>query len=153
MRMEESDLKNVLITQQMANGFTLKQALDNLSKGKYAGLFQEVVKTEKKLKHGNKITKVDGITFRSRKEADYYCVLKIRFMAGEIIGLVLQPKFVLQEGTDTEQAITYSADFLIINPDYTCEVVDTKGFESEQWERTYKMFKIKYPKINLKVVK
>jgi len=74
-------------------------------------------------------------------------------MAGEIIGLVLQPKFVLQEGTDTEQAITYSADFLIINPDYTCEVVNTKGFESEQWERTYKMFKIKYPKINLKVVK
>lgn len=151
IRFEESEIKQILIKKEMQQGRTLKQALDILENGKHGELFREPSK--KKLKHGNVITKVDGINFRSKKEASYYCELKLRIQAGEIIGFVIQPKFILQEGNDIDRAITYSADFLVIFPDNTCEVVDTKGYESEQWNRTYKMFRLKFPDIELKVVK
>lgn len=66
---------------------------------------------------------------------------------------MLQPQFVLQEGNEENRAITYSADFLILNNDGTYTVEDTKGYESATWKRTYKQFKLRYPKIDLKVLK
>lgn len=96
---------------------------------------------------------VDGIIFDSRKEADYYCSLKLLTRAGAIKGFCRQPSFVLTEGNDKERAITYKADFIVFKLDGTVEIVDTKGYEPEQWQRTYKMFRIKYPDLKLKVVK
>lgn len=108
---------------------------------------------EKKQKYSNKGIWYDGLFFRSQLECKRYCQLKILFNAGEIAGYVLQPQFVLQEGNEANKAITYSADFLILNKDGTYEVEDTKGYESEQWKRTYKQFKLRYPGIELKVLK
>jgi len=82
-----------------------------------------------------------------------YCQLKLLFYSGEIAGFVPQPKFVLQEGNGEEKAITYSADFLVLHNDGSYSVEDTKGYESEQWKRTRKQFKIRYPGIDLKVIK
>lgn len=82
-----------------------------------------------------------------------YCQLKILFYSGEITGFITQPRFVLQEGSSGEKAITYSADFLVLHNDGSYEVEDTKGYESEQWKRTYKQFKLRYPSIDLKVLK
>ncbi len=38
---------------------------------------------------------VDGHTFDSQKEADYYCELKLKLQAKEINGFCLQPTFML----------------------------------------------------------
>ncbi|EPY2286614.1 MULTISPECIES: DUF1064 domain-containing protein [Clostridium] len=107
----------------------------------------------KKQKYKNKGTWIDGVFFRSQLEAKRYCQLKLLFHAGEIAGFVLQPQFILQEGNRENRAITYSADFLVLNKDKTYTVEDTKGYESEQWKRTYKQFKLRYPNIELKILK
>ena len=107
----------------------------------------------KRQKYRNKGVWHDGVYFRSQLEMKRYCQLKLLFYAGEIAGFVLQPEFILQEGKGEERAITYTADFLILNKDGTYSVEDTKGFESQQWRRTYKQFKLRYPDIDLKVLK
>lgn len=107
----------------------------------------------KRQKYNSKGTWHDGIFFRSQLECKRYCQLKLLFNAGEIAGFILQPEFILQEGNADNRAITYKADFLILNKDGTYTVEDTKGYESEQWKRTYKQFKLRYPGIELKVLK
>lgn len=104
-------------------------------------------------KYGNNRTRVDGIIFDSKKEADYYGDLKLLLMANEIKGFCRQPEFILLEGSLYDRPITYKADFIIFHNDGTAEVIDVKGFESQQWKRTYKMFRLKYPELELKVVK
>ena len=113
----------------------------------------QLVKKPSKSKYHSHHIWVDGICFDSQKEANYYCSLKLLMKAGTIKGFCLQPKFVLIEGNETERAIIYSADFIIFELDGTAEIVDTKGYEPEQWKRTYKMFRIRYPDLKLKVVK
>lgn len=115
---------------------------------------QEVEKPkEKAQKYKNKGVWYDGLYFRSQLEMRRYCQLKILFYSGEIAGFVPQPKFILQEGNSEEKAITYSADFLVLHNDGSYSVEDTKDYESEQWKRTYKQIKLKYPGIDLKVLK
>lgn len=104
-------------------------------------------------KYKNKGTWYDGLYFRSQLEMRRYCQLKIWFNTGQIAGFITQPKFILQEGNEKEQAISYSADFLILNNDGTYEVEDTKGMATAQWNRTYKQFKLRYSKVDLKVLK
>ena len=107
----------------------------------------------KKQKYNNKGVWRDGIYFRSQLELQRYCQLKLLFYAKEIAGIILQPSFILQEGNEENKGIIYTADFMILNNDGTYTVEDTKGFESQQWNRTYKQFKLRYPKIDLKIVK
>ncbi|QXE18272.1 hypothetical protein B5S50_05150 [Clostridium sp. 001] len=104
-------------------------------------------------KYKNKGVWYDGLYFRSQLEMKRYCQLEILFYSGEIAGFITQPRFVLQEGSSEEKAITYSADFLVLHNDGSYEIEDTKGYESEQWKRTYKQFKLRYPSIDLKVLK
>ncbi len=107
----------------------------------------------KRQKYRNKGIWHDGVYFRSQLEMKRYCQLKLLFYAGEIAGFILQPEFILQEGNDENKGITYKADFLILNKDGTYSVEDTKGYESAQWKRTYKQFRLRYPDIDLKVLK
>lgn len=107
----------------------------------------------KKQKYNNNGCWHDGVFFRSQLEMKRYCQLKLLFNAGEIRGFVLQPEFILQEGNIENRAITYKADFLILNNDGTYSVEDTKGYESGQWKRTYKQFKLRYPDVELKILK
>ena len=110
-------------------------------------------KPKRRSKYNNKKTWVDGLCFDSKKEAAYYQDLVLLHQAGEIAGFSLQPEFVLVEGNAEERAITYRADFIIFNLDGTFEIVDVKGYESEQWKRTFKQFRLKYPELDLKIVK
>ena len=110
-------------------------------------------KSKKKTKYNNKRIRVDGILFDSQKEADYYTDLKILLRAKEIKGFCRQPEFILQKGNTAERAITYKADFIVFNLDDTAEIIDVKGFESQAWKRTFKMFRLKYPEMELKIVK
>ena len=52
-----------------------------------------------------------------------------------------------------DRAITYKADFIVFNKDGTYKIVDVKGFESQQWKRTAKQFRLKFPELELCIEK
>lgn len=79
-------------------------------------------KNPKKSKYGAKKTSIDGHTFDSKKEAEYYQELKLKLRAGAIKGFCLQPIFILADG------LKYKADFIVFNNDNTTEIVDVKRF-------------------------
>lgn len=62
-------------------------------------------------------------------------------------------EFVLVEGNPKDRAITYKADFIVFNKDGTYKIVDVKGFESQQWKRTAKQFRLKFPELELCIEK
>ncbi len=95
-------------------------------------------KKNKKSKYGAIKTQVDGHTFDSQKEAEYYCELKLRLQSGDIKGFCLQPTFVLAPG------LKYKADFIIFNNDNTAEVIDVKGFKTKEYITKKKVFEDKY---------
>lgn len=104
-------------------------------------------------KYRSRKTVVDGITFDSKKEAEYYIGLKLRQKAGEIASFELQPTFVLQEGFQPKigkkvQAIKYKADFRVVYPDGREEIVDTKGYRTKEYLIKRKMLLYRYPGIN-----
>lgn len=97
----------------------------------------------KKSKYGAIKTKIDGHTFDSKKEADYYCDLKFRLIAREIEGFCLQPIFILAPG------LKYKADFIVFNNDGSFDIVDVKGFKTKEYIAKKKVFEDKY---NLKII-
>ena len=113
---------------------------------------EHMTNERRKTKYLARKTKVDGITFDSQKEANYYMYLKIFKNRGLIKGFARQVQFVLVEGNDAERAVTYKADFVVFYGDRT-EIVDVKGFrKSKEWERTYKLFRLKFPELELKLI-
>lgn len=108
-----------------------------------------VTKAKPKSKYGAKRTKIDGLLFDSKKEAEYYSELKLLQLGGEITGFCMQPTFLLQEGTEEREPITYRADFIVFYPDGTYEIVDTKGMETDVFKLKEKMFNSRYPHLNL----
>lgn len=108
-------------------------------------------------KYHNKKPTIDGITFDSQKEANYYCQLKILKQAGEIKDFELQPEFVLQEGFrdkngNWHRPIKYRADFKVIYPDGVVEIVDTKGYKTQVYRLKKKMLLARYPDISFREV-
>ena len=114
-------------------------------------------KPNRRSKYGNQKTVVDGIEFDSKKEAEYYCQLKLLKKAGEIKDIGLQPRFELQPAFEKNgvkyRPITYIADFVITNNDGTTEIVDVKGVETQVFKIKQKLFEYMYPDLSLKVVK
>jgi hypothetical protein len=125
---------------------------------------------------------VDGITFDSKREAEYYLQLKLLQKAGEVIDFETHPKFVLQPAyrkccghiwldkpawdikgvkvcgnckkkMQKTSALTYSADFSVTYKDGHVEIVDIKGIETEAFKIKRKMFEFKYPGLALKTIK
>ena len=87
-------------------------------------------------------TSVDGHTFDSQKEADYYVELKNRLKANDIKGFCIQPTFILAPG------LKYKADFIVFNSDNTYEVIDVKGVKTKEYIAKKKVFEDKY---NMKI--
>ena len=92
---------------------------DQLVVGRITDMGQggEVVAKKTGNKWKNKPTTVNGIKFQSKKEARRYQELKQMEEDDRISGLVLQPRFLLQEGFVTPQGkkirpIHYHADFM-----------------------------------------
>jgi len=112
-----------------------------------------ILKPVKKSKYNANRVRVDGILFDSQLEADYYSDLKLQLKTGMIRGFCRQPEFVLQEGFDDIRPITYKPDFIVFHNDGNYEIVDTKGFETQEFKRTRKLFKARFPGLELKVVK
>lgn len=114
-------------------------------------------KPRRRSKYNNQKTVVDGIEFDSKKEAEYYCQLKLLKKAGEIKDIGLQPRFELQPAFEKNgvkyRPITYIADFVITNNDGTTEIVDVKGVETQVFKIKQKLFEYMYPDLSLKVIK
>lgn len=106
-------------------------------------------------KYRNSKTVVNGITFDSKMEAEYYRYLKMLENV-TVFDIQLQPKFLLLPGyTDTEgkkqRPIYYKADFLVKYESGLVEVIDVKGVETEAFKLKKKMFESRYD-MKLKVV-
>lgn len=108
-------------------------------------------KPVKKSKYNNHKTVVDGIYFDSKLEADKYSELKLSLKMGVISGFCRQAEFILQEGFGATKPIAYKADFVVFNLDGTAEIIDTKGFETESFKIKHKLFKGKFPRLELKL--
>lgn len=95
-------------------------------------------KSVRKTKYRANKTSVDGHTFDSKKEAEYYCELKMRLQAKDIKGFCLQPTFMLAPG------LKYKADFIVFNNDNTTQVIDVKGYKTKEYIAKKKVFEEKY---------
>ena len=82
--------------------------------------YREYKNHGKRSKYNATKTNIDGHTFDSKKEADYYCELKLQLQAKEIKGFCLQPTFILADG------LKYKADFVVFNNNETAEIIDVK---------------------------
>jgi hypothetical protein len=108
-------------------------------------------------KYNAQTVEIDGHKFQSRKEANYYCELKLRLRAGEITKIELQPRYTLEEGRRLKNGKwlrkrEYVADFRITMPDGSQQVVDTKGYRTREYKRKIQEFMDKYPEIDFREV-
>lgn len=99
-----------------------------------------------KRKYKNIKTKVDGILFDSKKEANRYCELKLLLRANKIQSLCRQVKFLLVSKSNTERAMYYVADF-VYTQDGQAIVEDVKGKRTQVYINKRKIFKQKYPDV------
>jgi hypothetical protein len=103
---------------------------------------------EKKSKCNNKKIKIDGHTFDSIKESEYYQELKLRLKANDILGFCIQPIFILSN------SISYRPDFIVWNFDGTTEIIDvkaSKNFKTDVYKIKKKLFEEKF-KLKIKEV-
>ena len=107
-------------------------------------------------KYNAKKTKIDGITFASRKEADYYNELCLRKRARDIKDFSLQPKFILLydfvHGGKKYKGISYTADFKIEHNDGTSEIIECKGFKTKDYILRKKLLLSQYPDLKFSEV-
>lgn len=100
-------------------------------------------------KYNNKLKVVDGITFDSVMEANYYEHLKELRERKQIVDFGIQPVYELQpkfyKRGKTFLPIKYKADFEILKLDGEVLTIDVKGFETADFKIKKKMFEYKYP--------
>jgi len=115
--------------------------------------FRAFVACQKRSKYRNRRTKVDGITFDSRSEADRYIELKTLQAAGQVQWFIRQPRFLLQEGFEkdgqTFSPIEYVADFLVCWRDGSITVEDVKGMRTRTYRDKRKLFEKRYPTLRI----
>ena len=109
-------------------------------------------KQKNKSKYNAKKIKVDGISFASKKEADYYVTLKLLTKSKEIKGFCMQARFVISDGTEENKAIEYVTDFIVFENDGTYKIIDTKGIQTDVFKLKMKLFKEKYPGLYMVLV-
>lgn len=114
-------------------------------------------------KYGNKMAVEQGIAFDSKAEAARYKELLLLESAGQIEDLTLQPSYELQAAfRDTHgrrhAAIRYVGDFgytEVLDPDSVqgrAVVEDVKGARTAVFLLKEKMFRFKYPHIDLRIL-
>uniref|UniRef100_A8GLP7 DUF1064 domain-containing protein n=1 Tax=Serratia proteamaculans (strain 568) TaxID=399741 RepID=A8GLP7_SERP5 len=90
-------------------------------------------------KYKNKKTVVDGFTFDSKKEAEYFGQLQLLKKAGRVVMILRQVPFHLPGG------VKYIADFVIFYTDGLVEVVDVKGVRTAEYKMKKKLVEFNYP--------
>ena len=112
-------------------------------------------KKTKKNKYGAKKTWRDGISFDSKKEADYYSRLKLEQKQGLIAGYIVHGKMVCTTGGDSseERAVTYEPDFIVLNNDGTYRIIDTKSEATitPVFKNKMKALREKFPNVEIEI--
>lgn len=148
MNISETELQEIL--QKNPSVRVHGQIVKALEPSEYYILQEKKITTSK---YKNRKTKIDGILFDSKKEADYYYQLKVMLQAGKIQGFCRQPEFLLQEGTDDMQPIRYKADFIVFSKYLgVAEIWDvkpSKDCQTKEYKLKKKMFKAKYPHLEI----
>ena len=103
-------------------------------------------KAVKRDKFNAKITEVDGIKFKSKKEARYYQELKIRQRAGEVSFFLRQVPFDLGEG------VRHFLDFIEFWANGEVKFIEVKGYDTPQGKMKRKLVESMYP-IEIEVIK
>ncbi len=106
-----------------------------------------------KNKYHSRKTVIDGISFDSQAEADYYCQLKLFLRAGKIDGFCRQARFIITEGRNGEKGTEYVTDFIIFLPNGKYRIVDVKGVKTEVFKLKVKCLREKYPKLKIELEK
>lgn len=122
--------------------------------------YREFIKglSRKNAKYHSKKEICDGITFDSKSECNRYRQLKVLERTGEIAGLKLQPSYLLQEGFQgnngkSYRPIYYRGDFRYLEKSTGHIVVeDVKGVETQVFRLKEKMFRKRYPDIDLRIL-
>jgi hypothetical protein len=114
-------------------------------------------------KYGRVKTKsAEGIVFDSALEARAYLILKAWESFNLLFGLEPQPKFTLQEKQPGMRSIVYVGDFrfripkteTISDRSFHCmvdTVVDVKGVRTQAFRIKEKLFRAKFPDIDLQI--
>ena len=92
-------------------------------------------------KYGSRAVEVDGLRFHSKKEAARYRLLKAMEDAGEIEGLLLQPRFPLV--VNGVKICSYVADFQYLENGVQI-TEDTKGYRTREYRLKVKLLKALY---------
>ena len=108
-------------------------------------------------KYRNTKVEYKGIVFDSRKERDYYMILKDREQKGEIYDLKLQVPYELQPAYELNgkkiRPITYIADFVYMERlksdipssiEVIADVKPSKDYQTEVYKLKKKLFEYKY---------
>lgn len=102
-----------------------------------------------KSKYNNNKVKYQGITFDSKKEFEYYLILKDKEKRGLVfnikrqVPLEIQPAFVDKNGVK-HRAIIYKADFVYTDRlTGTTRYIDVKGFKTEVYKLKKKLLAYK----------
>jgi hypothetical protein len=108
------------------------------------------------VKYRNVKTKVDGILFDSKMEADYYIYLKDLQANGMIAAIELQPTYLLLPSFKklgrTIRKTEYKADFLITYVDGSKLAVDVKGMTTQAFRIKEKLFHFNHPDLELVLI-
>jgi hypothetical protein len=92
----------------------------------------------KRSKYNNKKTKVGGITFDSKKEADRYVFLAHRATNGDVLDLHLQVPFIF--ALEGKKMFTYKADFVYFDTITNKTVIeDVKGMRTPLYKLKKKL--------------
>lgn len=103
-----------------------------------------VIKGKRKSKYNAKRTVVDGVTFDSKKEAEYYRHLLQLVKCGEIKRLELQPEIELN-ASNGKKVCSYFCDFLYwSNKERNWIYVDVKGVKTAMYRLKKKWVEIQY---------
>lgn len=106
-------------------------------------------------KYRAKKTEIDGIKFDSKKEAKRYIALKELEKKGNIEKLILQPRFLLQEGFRKNgkayRKIEYVADFMY-EQDGKLIIEDVKGIKTDVYKLKQKLFEKRYQDLTIKEI-
>ena len=118
------------------------------------GNVMRLVRAQNKNKYHARKTTVCGHTFDSRREAEWYMMLREKLRLGEIKHLECQPTYTLLEGFRDNQgkpqkAITYTPDFLVEYDDGRREVIEVKGVRTRDYLLRKKLFLYKMRKENI----
>jgi len=104
-------------------------------------------------KYNSKKVELDGITFDSKQEKMYYEYLKVRLENKEIISFELQPAYELipkfTKFDKKYRACTYTPDYKITHIDGSIELIDVKGFSTQQGDLRKKLFDYNFPNLKL----